>query len=269
MTRAQRLPQLALALAFAACSIVSSRALHAEERDRPPPVPSWSESVEHAVGAGSYLPLSLAPDMESRSARAGTLLGYDGARQAATFQSFVQAAIYGPLGLRVGAASTGSGRVAPLLGARAQLLNQDRYGVSLAASVFYKTEGFTELEGEIETVLSLSRRWDRWLLVSTLAYGQDPEGHERDAEASLAGLFQVSQAAHLGLDARGRFDVGSQRQQLRAAGEPLDDVQAGPFFHLALGPVVLSVHAGVSAVRRVDEATRVGALAAAGLGSAF
>ncbi|HVY32038.1 MAG TPA: hypothetical protein VHB79_36130 [Polyangiaceae bacterium] len=267
MTRA---PAWLSAVAMAGSWLLTSNALHAEGREQPQrSAPSWNESVQNAVAAGSYLPLSLAPDLESHGARAGALTGYDGARQAVTFQSFVQASIYGPLGLRVGALSTSAGRVAPLLGARARLLSQDRHGVALAASVFYKTEGFTELEGEIETALSLARRWNQWLVVSTLAYGQDPEGRERDGEVSLAGLFQLSRAAHVGVDARGRFDLGSRRQQLRGANEPLDDVQAGPVLHVALGPVALSAHAGVSAFRSVEGTPQVGVVAAAGLGSAF
>jgi hypothetical protein len=270
MTERCALARLLLGIAvFASWTLSQSRVLYAQEREQASrEAPSWTEAVQRSVAAGSYLPLSLPPDVGVATAHAAAQAGYDGARDAATLRSFAQATVYGPLALRLGVASSNAGRVAPSVGGRVQLLNQREHGVGFAASVFYKAEGFTELEGEIEGVLSVARRFDVWLLLSTLAYGQDPEGRERDAEVGLACMLQLSQIAHLGLDARGRFGLGEEEEAERAA-EPESDLQAGPVLSLALGPVVVSAQAGVSALRREDETTRVGLIAAAGFGSAF
>jgi hypothetical protein len=264
--------RLLIAVVVASCALLPSRALHAQEREQASrEEPSWTEAVQRSVAAGSYLPLSLAPDVGASTAQAGAQAGYDGARDAALLRSFAQATVYGPLALRLGVASSNAGRVAPSVGGRVQLLKQPAHGVDFAASLFYKAEGFTELEGEIEGVLSVARRFDAWLLLSTLAYGQDPEGRERDAEITLACLLKLSRIAQVGLDARGRFGLGAEEEQEEAerADEPEGDLQAGPVLNLALGPVVLSAQGGVSALRRADETTRVGLIAAAGLGSAF
>jgi len=259
-----------LVAALASGTLLESGHAHAEQGELArPETRSWTGSVQQAVSAGSYLPLSLAPDVASNSALGGAQTGYDGARKQATLRSFAQATVYGPLALRLGVASSNAGRLAPSAGARVQLLNQRDSGVSLSASVFYKAEGFTELEGEIESVLSAARRFDRWLLVSSIAYGQDPEGHERDAEFTMACMVELSRFAHVGLDARGRLDLGSRRDTLRASAEPVSDFQAGPVLSLALGPLAVSAQAGVSGLRDVDQTNRVGFVAVAGLGSAF
>lgn len=259
-----------LGAAFASYALLGSGSAHAEQQELARrEAQSWTDTVQHAVAAGSYLPLSLAPDVRTNSALGSVQTGYDGARNQATLRSFAQATVYGPLAFRLGVASGSAGRLSPSAGARVQLLNQLDHGLSLAGSVFYKTEGFTELEGEIEGVLSAARRFNAWLLLSSIAYGQDPEGHERDAELTLACLVELSRVAHVGLDARGRLDLGSRRDTLRAAGEPVSDFQAGPVLSLALGPLALSAQAGVSGLRDVNQTNHVGFIAVAGLGSAF
>jgi hypothetical protein len=154
------------------------------------------------------------------------------------------------------------------VGARAQLLSESEHGVALGVALFYQAEGFTEPEGEIETTLSVGKRFGRVLLLGSLSYGQDPEGNERDGEFSVAGLLRLAPWAHLGLDGRGRFDLGSERLKLQASNEPTYDVDAGPVLQVALGPVALSAHTGVSVFDRFGD-TRVGLVALAGLGTAF
>jgi hypothetical protein len=155
------------------------------------------------------------------------------------------------------------------VGARAQLLSEQEHGVALAVALFYQAEGFTEPEGEIETTFALGKRWGRLLLLGNLSYGQDPEGNERDGEVSAAGLVRLVPWAQLGLDGRGRFDLGSNRAKRQLSKEPTYDVDAGPVLQLALGPVALAAHAGVSVFDRLGDQTRFGLVALAGLGTAF
>lgn len=155
------------------------------------------------------------------------------------------------------------------MGARAQLLTQDKHGLAGAVSLTYKAEGFTEPEGEIESVVSIGRRESSLLWLANFAYGQDAEGHERDGEVALAALLRLSAIAHLGLDSRGRFDLGSERRKLVSEGLPQYQVEAGPVLSLALGPVAVTARAGASLFRRLQEDARLGVVAVAGLGTAF
>jgi hypothetical protein len=257
------------ALLSAASVAPSAHAQTRAENSSSAPI-SWSETTRLSVERGSFLALTLTPSVGLGAAQAATFAGYDSASASPELQSFVEARVIGPLALRVGAELRDNGEeLAPSIGARWQLLSQGRHGVMGAIAVFYKAEGFTEAEGELETVLSLGTRVGRTLLIGNLAYGQDPEGHERDGELRAAALYGLSDSLQLGLDARGRFDLGSERAKLRAANEPSYDLGVGPVLTVALGPVALGAHAGLSVLRYVDEKAQAGAIALGGLGTAF
>jgi hypothetical protein len=219
---------------------------------------------------GSFLPLSLTPSVGASAVQAAGFGGYDSANASAVMDSFVEARLMGPLALRVASGlRRGEDELAPSIGLRAQLLSQQGHGVMGAIALFYKAEGFSEAEGEIETVLSIGTRVGRTLLIGNLVYGQDPEGNERDGELRAATLLQLSPWLQLGLDARGRFDLGSNRAKLRASNEARTDFDAGPVLVSALGPLVLGAHAGISVVRRLEQRAQAGAIVLAGLGTAF
>jgi hypothetical protein len=156
----------------------------------------------------------------------------------------------------------------PALGARVQFLTQSDHGLNGALALQYKAEGFDEPEGELESVVSLSRRFEKLLLLANFAYGQDPEGHERDAEVSLAWLLEVTPWLNAGVDSKARFAPSAWRSG-RAEQEPSFDLDAGPVLCAALGPLALSGHAGVAALQRTAGATQWGAVAIAGIGTAF
>ena len=115
------------------------------------------------------------------------------------------------------------------------------------------------------------RRTGRTALIANLAYGQDPEGNERDGEVRLAAIARAGAGdrLHLGIDARWRFDLGSQTAKLQAANEPSYDLDAGPVAALVVGPVALVAHAGLSVVRRVGQDAAFGVVALAGMGTSF
>jgi hypothetical protein len=222
------------------------------------------------VDDGAYLPLSLAPIVGAVPAFVTGHGGYDTARRSAISETFVEVRLWDRLALRGGAElGDTTTRLRPSIGARLQLLTQERHAVDGSVSVFYRGEGFTEPEGEIETVISLGRRIGRAIVIANVAYGQDPEGNERDGEVRAAALAQVSPRVHVGFDSRGRFDLGSDRAKLRASNEATFDLDAGPVAALTLGPVALTGHAGASIVRRVGTDATVGLIALAGLGTAF
>jgi len=150
-----------------------------------------------------------------------------------------------------------------------QLLTQQRHAVDGSLSVFYRAEGLTEPEGEIETVIAIGRQLGPTALIGNLAYGQDPEGRERDGEIRGAVLTRFGRHFLAGVDGRWRFDLGSDRAKLRAANEPTFDLDAGPVAAMTLGPISVLAHSGVSVVRRLGQDATAGLIALGGLGTSF
>jgi hypothetical protein len=224
-----------------------------------------------AASRGVFLPLTQSPSVLSQRAHALGLGGYDGAHKAASFESAAEVRVWGPLAVRGGAVyATGSGVLKPSIGARVQALREDRHGVDAAAGVFYRPEGLTEPEGELESVLSLGRHVGATYLVANLLYGQDPEGNERDGELRLGALRPLGTSLLGGLDGRLRFDLGSSRTKLMAHGEPVLDALLGPLATALVGPVALSLQGGGSALRLAGQArTSFGAFVLGGVGAAF
>ena len=266
---------LALAATAGALSLASAAPAAAQaqapvtESDAQETSPLAPSVVARAAESGQFLPLTAAATVGQTAAVASGYAGYDGAL-GAVMESHAEVRLWGPIALR-GAAELGdtSRRVRPSIGARAQLLSQARHGVDGALSVTYRAEGFTEGEGEIETLVELGRRIGATTLLANLAYGQDPEGNERDGELRAAAFARVSRRLHLGLDGRWRFDLGSSADKLRANNEPITDVDAGPVAMLVLGPVALTAETGGSLVRRIDGATKLGLVALGGVGTTF
>jgi hypothetical protein len=155
----------------------------------------------------------------------------------------------------------------PSVGARVQLLRQERYGVDCSLSSSFKTEGFDEMEGEIETILAVGRRIGRYYLLGNLAYGQDPEGNERDGELRFSVLRQQGRAV-LGLEARGRSAIGPQHAP-NSAVEPRVDLVSGPIAMVSLGSLVLFAEVGPSALKLQGSGMRWGVASVGGVGSVF
>lgn len=272
MSRTRRLAcaagALALALAFSGRAAGETLApiFESDAGGTPPAVES---TLSGAVSDGQLLPFTHAATVGAAAAVASGYAGYDGAL-GAVMESHAEVRLWGPLALR-GAAELGdtSRRVRPSLGARLQVLSQARHGVDGAVSVTYRAEGFTEGEGEIETLVAMARRVGAATLLANLAYGQDPEGRERDGEVRAAALARVSRRLFLGLDGRWRFDLGSDVAKLRANNEPTTDLDLGPVATLVLGPVALTAETGASLVRRIDGNTKLGLVAIGGIGTSF
>jgi len=224
-----------------------------------------------ASGQGAFLPLTLPAAVPTGNGVVVGLGGYDGARKAGLGELAAEVRVWGPVALRGGGVySAAQDRLRPSVGARVQVLAQERVGIDGAIGIFYRPEGLTEPEGEIETVIAMGRRVGTTMLLGNLAYGQDPEGNERDGEIRLAALTPIFTAMRVGVDGRWRFDLGSNEAKLQAAKEPTFDLAVGPIANVLVGPLALTAQSGVSAVRFVGSpSASVGAFAMAGVGSAF
>jgi hypothetical protein len=249
--------------------LLSPRLATAEERSEAPAA-SFESSVQRAARAGSFLPLTLAPNVGPATALAAGYGGYDGAKEAGRLESFAEVRVYGPFAFRFGVRSEDvSERVSPSATARVQLLSLANHGIDGGVSLAYKAEGFNELEGEIELAVAVARSFGRLRLLGNVAYGQDPEGNERDGELRTAALYSLGSRYHLGLDGRARFALGAEHEASEEHEEPRFDLDVGPVLVLAVGPLSLGVHGGLSAIARGEDPARFGFIALAGLGTAL
>jgi hypothetical protein len=249
-------------MAVGAAARAQSEGPDVDEAVTPPP------QLRAAVNEGALLPSTLAPRVGANAALAYGFAGYDGARSAPIGGATAEVHVWGPFALRGGAEySTERKQARPTIGGRVQILRQERHGLDGSLGVFYRPEGFTEPEGEIECFVSLGRRFDRVTVLGNLVYGQDPEGNERDGEVRLASLYGVGRWS-LGVDSRLRFAIGTQKSA-NAQAEPKFDLLAGPVAAATVGPVALFAQAGPSVLKLAGRDTSVGVAALGGLGSVF
>ena len=260
----------ALGLACAALCLASPRPARAEQREAPPPTPAPVDPVSDATRAGTFLPLTVLASVDRTRGFGMAFGGYDSAVKSGRLVSFAEAHVWGPLALRIGAQSNADGqRIGPSVAGRLAFLSERKHGLDAAVSLAYNTEGFTELEGELEVLLALGKSVGDWQLLGNFVYGQDFEGRERDGEVRLAALCHLGSVYYLGLDGRGRIDLELEEDGSRVGGEPKYDVDVGPVFDVLLGPVVVGLHGGLAAVQYDGSAPRFGAVALAGLGTAL
>lgn len=250
---------------LASAMLAGARACEAQEIAAQPHA---SDPALAAAAAGDYLPNTLTAKVGATRVFAFGSGGYDSARHGPLIDSAVEAWIWGPFSLRAQSTySNDTARMRPSVGGRVQLLRQEAHGVDGALTVFFKTEGFTESEGEIETFVSLGRRFEQLAVLGNAVYGQDPEGNERDGELRLAAYHQSGKLL-VGVDSRVRFAIGTQHGHA-AVTEPRLDFMAGAVATYATGPLALFAEAGPSAFQLSGADLRAGVSALAGLGAAF
>ena len=252
---------------YIAVLVASASAARAQEADLARSA-TPANSALTAVADGSFLPLTLSPRVGSTQVFAFGSGGYDSLRASPLVDAAAEARIWGPIAVRAQTTySADTRRMRPSLGGRAQLLRQEKHGVDGALTVFFKTEGFTETEGEIETFASFGRRFEQLSVMADLVYGQDPEGNERDGEIRAAAFHQHRWLAD-GIDSRARFALGAQHGRA-ATTEPVFDFQAGPVATAAAGPAAIFAEIGPSAFQMDHSPTHVGVAALVGLGAAY
>jgi hypothetical protein len=225
-------------------------------------------SIQQAAGSGALSPLVLSPAIVPDRALVLGTGGYDTARQGALFDSVAEVRVWGPIALRAGVTySDDTRRMRPSVGARVQLLRQGAHGVDGTLTSAFKTEGFNEVEGEIETTFAVGRRFDRLYVLGNVAYGQDPEGNERDGELR-ASLLRLQGRGVWGLEARGRTAIGPQHGT-NSAVEPRTDAVGGLVGELSLGSFALYGEVGPSAFKLAGADVRWGVASWAGVATIF
>jgi hypothetical protein len=225
-------------------------------------------AAARSAEAGMMLPSTVSARTDSQRGVVRVIGGYDSARDRMQLEALADVTLIGPVAARVGAMyGHTSASFRPTIGLRVQALKQEAFGVDLGLGGFYKPEGFTEAEGEIEVMVMVGRRFGRFSTFANLVYGQDPEAVERDGELRMGALYAISSPLQAGFDARLRFDLGSEEGKRRAEGGAEYDVWVGPTASYALGPVAAIAQVGLSIYG--TEPARAGALALLGLGGAL
>ena len=255
----------ALGVVLFAATTVRAQAEGEPYVDRSAPIRSRS-ATEKAQNSGAFLPQTLAARLNAGRAFVSVNGGFDGARNQPIMSAVTEVQLWGPIALRGGAEySANRETMRPTIGARVQLLNQREHGVDGSVGTFYRPEGFTEPEGEIETAVALGRQAGRLALLGNLVYGQDPEGNERDGEVRVAARYDMDRWS-LGFDGRARFAIGAQNNP-KAAAEPKVDLIAGPLAAVTIGPLALFTQIGASVLKTTE--THAGIAALGGVGSGF
>lgn len=235
------------------CLLLSSATASAQAAAAPSPSPSdngerhGTSRTSDSAQAGMFLPFTEAPRTDSSRAFATALGGFDSARSSAVLEGRGEVTVYGPIALRVGVLYTQTPKqLRPTVGGRVQVLKQAEQGIDMSVGAFYKPEGFTEGEGEIEGVFAFGHRFGSAGIVGNLVYGQDPEARERDGEVRLAALYTATAHLELGLDSRLRFDLGTEHDKLEEEGGAEYDLVAGPLLSYTLGEIALGAQGGLS-----------------------
>jgi hypothetical protein len=221
-----------------------------------------------AARTGVASPLLLSAALGTQRALVVGSGGYDTARSGGLFDSAAEVRVWGPVALRAGVTySDDARRMRPSVGARVQLLRQGAHGVDGSLSSFYKTEGFDEMEGEIETSLAIGHRFEQVYVLGNVAYGQDPEGNERDGELR-ASVLRPQGRGVFGLEARGRSAIGAQHGTSSAV-EPRLDVVGGAVGMLTVSSLVLFAEVGPSAFKLQSSDLRWGVASVGGVCALF
>ena len=263
-----------LALAFLVWG-GSSSLTHAAPGDATAPRDELEKPQQAALAAHNgmalvnTLPATFDPEQRAVAIALG---GADSSSKTGIARLVGDVRLFGPLDLRLGLTylsdvDVGQNQFEPVIGLRLRILQQKLHGIDLATALFYRRDRYTSDEGMIQLNVAVARRFDRLGLFANLAYGQDPEGDDRDGDAALAALYEVALPFQVGVEGHVRFDLASDdpdREERRQG--PLD-VQVGPVIHYALGPALLIAEAGVSAYR--FERTRTGVYAIGGVGGVY
>jgi hypothetical protein len=189
--------------------------------------------------------------------------GYDTASANLDVHATGEARLTRWLAVRAGVeATTAPDRQRPFVGVRARVLDEGEDGVDGWLGLVYQQDGIRPGEGRLEVSTWLARGGLR----AQLAYAQDEENDDRQADVQLAALHAFGAGFHAGVGARLRTDLGSDDVK-RQPGEPDLQVVAGPLAEVSVGQLVIFGQVGASAVRVGD--VDIGVLAVGGLGATF
>ena len=194
------------------------------------------------------------------------VMQWNGAQHKTTADLNAEVQVYGPfrLVLRV---DNVLDVARPGIGGAVQWLSEAKHGVSSSAYFVYKAEGFTETEGELEGLVSFGKRLGAVHGTLNLAYGQDPEGRERDGEVALGLHVELLHGLFTGLVGRYRDALGSNGDK---STKILRDALGGASATYVLGSFGVTATAGIAGIETTTSGSmQAGAQAGLSVGAVF
>ena len=207
--------------------------------------------------------LPMQPAELARGPTGRLTVGWDGARDHALVEGTAAAPIHPRVTITALVQRRVDDRVAPGVGVEVVVVPPSGSSLAVSAGLRYRPEGFDEPEGEVEATLAVGVRTGAATLVANLAYGQDPEGNERDAELAVGAIRTVAEIWQVGATARVRDGLGTTAE-LGADRDGFATAFAGARF---AGHAAVAVGAGVAIVD--DGALHAGPAVSTSLAVAF
>jgi hypothetical protein len=245
-----------------AISAAGSSAAWAEGIDEPAEQPmaarapaaddTFTPGLTHAAGHGRGFATGVAQ--------------YNGASKTTTVDLNGEVQVFGPVRLVLRVDNVFN-KARPGIGAAVQWLDERKHGVSSSAYFSYKAEGFTEAEGELEGLVSFGKQLGSVRGTLNLAYGQDPEGRERDGEAALGLHIEPIRGLFTGVVGRYRDALGSNGDKATGV---LRDALGGASATYVLGNFGVTATAGFAGIKTLTSGSmQTGAEAALSVGAVF
>jgi hypothetical protein len=220
---------------------------------------------------GTFLPTTVSARIGNQRVIGMVLGGYDTTGgQGGLLSGVVEGALFHRVALRIGADYVAPLNTAKLSAAvRVNILSQERFGVDLGLALRFNQVGFTESNGEFESMVLIGRRWNRAALFGNAVFGVGIDPAERDGEVRAAFLYSLTDRLNLGLDARGRFDLGDDTPgRAKNKLESDFDLVAGPLVTYSIGPVQFMAQAGAHTLVQHEVASG-GFVALGGVGAVY
>jgi len=202
---------------------------------------------------------------KGRAIAAG-VVDFNGASEKTAVNFGAEVNVYGPfrLVLRV---DNVFDQARPGIGAAVQWLDERKHGVASSAYFQYKAEGFAEPEGELEALVSFGKQLGAVHGTLNLAYGQDPEGNERDGEVAFGLHIEPMPGLFTGVIGRYRDALGSNGDKSTGI---LRDALGGASASYLIGKVAVTATAGIAGVETLTSGSmQTGAAAALAVGTMF
>ncbi|MEO7091832.1 MAG: hypothetical protein ABI175_01195 [Polyangiales bacterium] len=220
---------------------------------------AYAESARELATSATFTPGIL------RATDAGTGFiaassDFDGARDAVRVSALGEVKLWWRLRAVVRVLDVFSDKPRPGIGAGVRWLDGD---ITSTAYLMFKTEGFTEPEGELEALLSFERAFGAVHASANIAYGQDPEGNERDGELALVAHVEPRTGWFVGGTARYRDALGSTKEAV------MRDGFVGPTSTLTFGAFAVSLNAGIAMAETRMTGRKYGPSTTLSLGAAF
>ena len=221
--------------------------------------------VAHAPASDDAFTPGLAPAAGHGRAITTGVVAWNGASDKTSVDLNGEVNVFGPVRLVLRVDNVfDSAR--PGIGAAVQWLREAKHGVSSSAYFVYKAEGFSEPEGELEALVAFGKQLGPVHGTLNVAYGQDPEGNERDGEAALGLHIEPIHGLFTGVIGRYRDALGSDGDK---STKIVRDVLGGATATYVVGSFGVTATAGIAGVETTTTSMQTGATAALSVGAVF